>query len=78
MTNKEISLTKLKSKENTVRKIMLFFIVVIVVMTATGAYLTVRRGFGSFTVLPAIFIAILFSYATILRDIRKKISEKNN
>jgi hypothetical protein len=73
----ELTTEELKTKESQLKKVAIVMGVFIALMVLSGVYLTIKQGFGVFTVMPIAFLAILIGNISSLRKVQKEIASRN-
>ncbi len=74
----KMSLDELKSKEKTLKSSMAILGGMIIVLLITGVFLTIKQGFGVFTVLPIVFLPIFTMNIGNLKKIQSEIALRNS
>lgn len=62
---------------NTAKGILIGFIVVFVLLFITAIFITIKKGFGVFTILPIVFISILMSNITNFNKLKAEMKSRN-
>ena len=62
---------------NTAKGILIGFIVVFVLLFITAIFITIKKGFGVFTILPIVFISILMSNITNFNKLKAEMESRN-
>ena len=62
---------------NTAKGILIGFIVVFVLLFITAIFITIKKGFGVFTILPIDFISILMSNITNFNKLKAEMESRN-
>lgn len=73
----EFSTEELTQREKALKTSIAVMGGAIALMIAAGAYLTIRKGFGVFTVLPIVFISLFVINFKNLKDIRAELASRN-
>lgn len=73
-----ISIADLKSKEKSLKNILVVFSVIYGLIVVSSVLLTVMQGFSVFSVFPIVFIGTYIPMVVNLKKVRKEIAEKNN
>ena len=61
----------------TAKGIFIRFIIVFVLLIATAIFITLKKGFGVFTVLPIVFISILIANITNFNKLKVEMKSRN-
>lgn len=72
----EMSLPELEQRAKGLKFVLYFMGSAIFVMVLSGVYLTYLQGFNVFTILPFMFIAILFGSISQLKKINQEIESR--
>ena len=62
---------------NTAKGIFIGFIVVFILLIAAGIFITLKKGFGVFSVLPIVFITILIANMTNFNKLKAEMKSRN-
>ena len=62
---------------NTAKGILIGFIVVFVLLFITAIFITIKKGFGVFTILPIVFISILMSNIINFNKLKAEMESRN-
>lgn len=62
---------------NTAKGILIGFIVVFVLLFATAIFITIKKGFGVFTILPIVFMSVLMSNITNFTKLKEEMKSRN-
>ena len=62
---------------NTAKGILIGFIVVFVLLFATAIFITIKKGFGVFTILPIVFMSVLMSNITNFNKLKEEMKNRN-
>jgi hypothetical protein len=80
MNNKkltELSNEELLKNEKSIKSITTIFYLVILLLIFSSIYITIKKGFGVFTIFPLFFIPFLFTNRISLKEIQKEINSRN-
>jgi len=72
-----LSNEELTKSYKTAKGIFIGFIVIFILLIATGIFITLTKGFGVFTILPVVFVSILFSNMTNFNKIKSEMKNRN-
>ncbi|MEN9571827.1 MAG: hypothetical protein RL172_3058 [Bacteroidota bacterium] len=72
----EMTLEELTVREKATKTSIAVMAVAIAIMAITGVYITIKNGFSVFTVMPIIFLSLLFVNVGVLKKIRQEIAAK--
>jgi hypothetical protein len=72
----ELSLDELKAKEKSFKQLLALMGLAIAIMLGCGIYLTIIKGFNTFTVLPLAFLGILLPIVSKLKNVRAEIKSR--
>lgn len=61
----------------TAKGILIGFIVIFVLLFATAIFITIKKGFGVFTILPIIFMSVLISNITNFTKLKEEMKSRN-
>ncbi len=73
----KLSLDELKAREKSLRLVSSMFIGCIVIMALAGVFLTVQKGFNTFTVLPVAFLPLMIVNMSNLKKIKDEIAGRS-
>lgn len=62
---------------NTAKGIFIGFIVVFILLIGTAVFITLKKGFGVFTVLPIVFVSILIANITNFNKLKTEMKSRN-
>lgn len=62
---------------NTAKGIFIGFIVVFILLIAAAVFITLKKGFGVFSVLPIVFITILIANMTNFNKLKTEMKSRN-
>ena len=62
---------------NTAKGIFIGFIVVFILLIAAAVFITLKKGFGVFSVLPIVFITILIANMTNFNKLKAEMKSRN-
>ena len=62
---------------NTAKGIFIGFIVVFILLIGTAVFITLKKGFGVFSVLPIVFITILIANMTNFNTLKAEMKSRN-
>jgi hypothetical protein len=72
----ELNLDELKAKEKAFKQLLALMGLAIAIMLGCGIYLTFKKGFNTFTVLPLAFLGILMPIVSGLKNVRNEIKSR--
>jgi Na+-transporting methylmalonyl-CoA/oxaloacetate decarboxylase beta subunit len=73
----ELSLEELQKKIKTIKIANAFLIASIVIQFCAGFYLTIKKGFSPFLVLPVAFLPLVILNVTNYKKIKEEIAKRN-
>lgn len=74
----QMSLDELKSKEKTLKSSMAILGGMIIVLLIVAVFLTIKQGFGVFSILPIVFLPIFTMNIGNLKKIKNEITLRNS
>jgi hypothetical protein len=74
----ELSLSELNIEKNRRKTLVSVYIVILLIMTAAGIIITIRKGAGIFTFLPIIFLPIFLSIFRGYDEVKNEIKSRNS
>ena len=72
-----LTVEELNKKLATIQKLTIMLGVILVLMAISGVFITMKRGFYVFTVLPVSFLPILIANVTNAKKIKAEIASRN-
>ena len=72
-----LTVEELNKKLATIQKLTIMLGVILVLMAISGVFITMKRGFNVFTVLPVSFLPILIANVTNAKKIKAEIASRN-
>jgi hypothetical protein len=72
----ELSLAELQAKEKALKLAIVIFAGMLIVMLLISAFLTIKQGFGVFTVLPIAFLPLLMANMANLKKLKTEIESR--
>lgn len=72
----KFSLEELEKQHKTLKIITSIFLVFLIIMTLCGIYLTLKKGFSVFTILPICFLPLTIVNVTGLKKIKTEIESR--
>lgn len=72
----KLSLEELEKQYKTLKIITSIFLLFLIIMTLCGVYLTFKKGFSVFTVLPICFLPLTMVNITSLKKIKTEIDSR--
>lgn len=61
----------------TAKGILIGFVVVFILLIVAAVFITIKKGFGVFSVLPIIFVSILMSNISNFNKLKKEMKSRN-
>lgn len=71
-----MTMEQLLKNEKTVKSLVIVQVSAIVIMAAVGIIITIKKGFGVFSILPVVFVGTSLPMIAYLSGIRKEIKAR--
>ena len=72
-----LSNEQLVKSYNTAKGILIGFIVIFILLIGTAVFITIKKGFGVFTILPVVFVSILVANITNFNKLKEEMKSRN-